>query len=108
MPPVSMVPNRLARPGYRDDARKLHIGMDADTGEIIAATLTTNDVDDASQVGPLLDQVEGPSFIGDGAYDQEHAYRTVDGCRATEVFVAVHVLNQMQSCLRQQRIRPKP
>jgi hypothetical protein len=26
--------------------RKLHIGMDADTGEIVAATLTTNDVDD--------------------------------------------------------------
>lgn len=58
--------------------RKLHIGMDADTGEIVAATLTTNDVDDASQTGPLLDQVEGPliSFTGDGAYDQE-VYRTV-------------------------------
>jgi hypothetical protein len=53
--------------------RKLHSGMDADTGEIVAATLTTNDVDDASQVGRLLDQVEGPvaSFTGDGAYDQE-------------------------------------
>jgi hypothetical protein len=32
----------------------LHIGADADTGEIVAAELTTNDVDDASQVGPLL------------------------------------------------------
>jgi len=37
--------------------RKLHIGMDAETGEIVAAELTTNDVDDASQVGPLLGQV---------------------------------------------------
>jgi hypothetical protein len=57
--------------------RKLHIGMDADTGEIVAATLTTNDVDDASQTGPLLDQVEGPliSFTGDGAYDQDSVYR---------------------------------
>jgi hypothetical protein len=35
--------------------RKLHIGMDADTGEIVAAELTTNDVDDASRVGSLLD-----------------------------------------------------
>lgn len=35
--------------------RKLHIGMDAGTGEIVAVALTTNDVDDASQVGPLLD-----------------------------------------------------
>jgi hypothetical protein len=59
--------------------RKLHIGMDADTGEIVAATLTTNDVDDPSQTGPLLDQVEGPliSFTGDGAYDQDSVYRTV-------------------------------
>jgi Transposase DDE domain len=28
--------------------RKLHIGMDAETGEIVAAELTMNDVDDAS------------------------------------------------------------
>src|SRR3954469_13162256 len=35
----------------------------------VAATLTANDVDDGSQVGPLLDQVAGPvaSFTGDGA-----------------------------------------
>jgi hypothetical protein len=53
--------------------RKLHIGMDADTGQIVAAVLTTNDVDDASQVGPLLDQVVAPVafFTADGAYDQE-------------------------------------
>src|SRR5438093_9444430 len=53
--------------------RKLHIGVDADTGRIVAAALTTNDVDDGSQVGPLLDQIDGPiaSFTGDGAYDQE-------------------------------------
>ena len=35
--------------------RKLHIGVDADTGEFVAAALTTNDGDDASQVGPLLE-----------------------------------------------------
>ena len=37
--------------------RKLHIGLDADTGQIVAATLTTKEVDDSAQVGPLLDQV---------------------------------------------------
>ena len=49
--------------------RKLHIGVDADTGEIIAAELTGKDVDDGSQVGPLLEQIAGPvaSFTGDGA-----------------------------------------
>ena len=53
--------------------RKLHIGLDADTGRIVAAALTTNDVDDGSQVGPLLDQVATSvaSFTADGAYDQD-------------------------------------
>jgi hypothetical protein len=59
--------------------RKLHIGLDADTGQIVAAELTTNDVEDASQVSPLLAQVEGPlaSFTGDGAYDQANVYSAV-------------------------------
>jgi len=59
--------------------RKLHIGVDAETGEIVAANLTTNDVDDASQVGSLLGQVAGPvaSFTGDGAYDQDGVYRAL-------------------------------
>jgi len=40
--------------------------VDADTGRIAAAALTTRDADDASQVGALLDQVGGPvaSFTG--------------------------------------------
>ena len=59
--------------------RKLHLGVDADTGQIVAATLTTHDVDDGSQAGPLLDQVAGPvaSFTGDGAYDQDGVYASV-------------------------------
>jgi Transposase DDE domain len=53
--------------------RKLHIGMEAETGQIVAAALTTKEVDDGSEVGPLLDQVATSvaSFTGDGAYDQE-------------------------------------
>lgn len=53
--------------------RKLHLGLDAGTGQIVAALLTTRDVDDGSQVGALLDRIEEPlaSFTGDGAYDQE-------------------------------------
>ncbi len=59
--------------------RKMHIGVDAATGQVAAATLTTNDIDDSSQVGPLLDQVAGSvaSFTGDGAYDQENVYASV-------------------------------
>jgi hypothetical protein len=53
--------------------RKLHLGMDANTGQIVAAVLTDKDADDGAQVGPLLDQVTAPvvSFTADGAYDQE-------------------------------------
>src|SRR3954464_7667144 len=59
--------------------RKMHLGVDANTGQIVASTLTTHDVDDGSQVGPLLDQVAGPvaSFRGDGAYDQDGVYASV-------------------------------
>jgi hypothetical protein len=59
--------------------RKLHIGMDAETGQILATELTTHDVDDGSQVGPLLDQITGPlaSLTGDGAYDQAGVYGTI-------------------------------
>ena len=53
--------------------RKLHLGLDAGTGRIVTSLLTARDVDDGSQVGPLLDRIENPlaSFTGDGAYDQE-------------------------------------
>ncbi len=63
----------------RRDWRKLHIAVDADTGQIAAAALTTSDVDDASQVEVLLDQVDGPvaSFTADGAYDQDPVYGAV-------------------------------
>ena len=49
------------------------IGLDADTGQIVAATLTNKDVDDGVEVGLLLDQVPGPvaSFTANGAYDQD-------------------------------------
>jgi hypothetical protein len=48
--------------------RKLHIGIDADSGEIVAFELTDKDVDDALHVAPLLDQLaEAPaSFMGEG------------------------------------------
>ena len=59
--------------------RMLHLGVDAGTGRIVASTLTAKDVDDASQVDPLLDQVPEPlaSFTADGAYDQDRVYAGV-------------------------------
>jgi hypothetical protein len=56
--------------------RELHIGVDAETGQILASELTTPDVEDGSQVGPLLNHIPGPlaSLIGDGACDQAGIY----------------------------------
>ena len=59
--------------------RKLHIGADADTGRIVAATLTPNNTNDGSQVGPLLDQLGSPvaSLTADGAFDRDDVYTEV-------------------------------
>ena len=59
--------------------RKLHLGVDAGSGRIEAVELTGNETDDGSQVGPLLDRVEGAvaSFTGDGAYDRKDVYAAV-------------------------------
>jgi hypothetical protein len=59
--------------------RKLHLGVDAGTGQIVAAALTSKEVDDAVEVGALLDQVIGSlsSVTADGAYDQDGVYADV-------------------------------
>jgi hypothetical protein len=59
--------------------RKLHIGIDAGSGEIVAIELTDKDVDDAARTGALLDQITDPitSFTADGAYDQDRVYQAV-------------------------------
>jgi hypothetical protein len=56
--------------------RVLHLATDADTGRIVASVLTDKDADDGSQVGPLLDRIDGAvaSFTGDGAYDRGDVY----------------------------------
>jgi len=59
--------------------RKLHLALDADTSEIIAGLLTSNDVDDASQVPDLLEQIEGEiaSVTAEGAYDCERTCQAI-------------------------------
>jgi hypothetical protein len=39
--------------------RVLHLATDADTGRIVASVLTDKDADDGSQVGSLLDRIDG-------------------------------------------------
>ncbi|OCP15116.1 IS5 family transposase, partial [Ensifer sp. LC54] len=63
----------------RRNWRKLHLALDADSGEIIAHQLTDQDTDDPSQVGPLLDRIDAEigQFTADGAYDGKPTYGTV-------------------------------
>lgn len=55
---------------------KLHLAVDADSGEIIAHGLADQDTDDLSQVQPLLNQIDGKigQFTSDGAYDGKPTY----------------------------------
>ena len=59
--------------------RKLHLGVDAESGEILAIELTRKEIDDAARSGALLDQITDPiaSFTADGAYDQDKVYEGV-------------------------------
>jgi IS5 family transposase len=65
--------------------RKLHLAVDADSGMIVAQTLTEKEIGDPSQVGaarqvgPLLDQIHGgiEQVTADGAYDGAPTYRTI-------------------------------
>lgn len=59
--------------------RKLHLAVDADTHEIVAVELTTDDVGDVSMIPDLLDQIEDPvgSMTADGAYDGQVVYDAV-------------------------------
>ena len=45
----------------------------------VASVLTDHGTDDGSQVGPLLDQVDGPvaSLTADGAFDRDDVYAEV-------------------------------
>jgi transposase len=59
--------------------RKLHLAVDADSGEIIAHSLTDQEAGDASQLEPLLDQIDDEigQFTADGAYDGAPTYDAV-------------------------------
>jgi transposase len=59
--------------------RKLHLGVDEATGEILAAVVTGNDTHDGEVLGDLLEQIEDDieQVSADGAYDQESCYEDI-------------------------------
>jgi hypothetical protein len=69
---------KVRKHGYskRRTWRKLHLGVDPETGFIHCHTLTLNNVDDGSQLEEMLDQVEAEvrDVCLDGAYDHEDCW----------------------------------
>src|SRR5512136_1205048 len=52
--------------------RKLHLGVEPESGEIQAAELTEAKISDDAMVAPLLEQIDQPidALAADGAYDK--------------------------------------
>ena len=69
--------------------RKLHLGVDERTKEIVAVELTGSRVHDSQPLPALLEQI--PASIsqvsGDGAYDTRACYEAVLKRGATPIFV---------------------
>lgn len=67
--------------------RKLHLGIDETTGEIISAVVTTNDYHDSQVLGDLLDGVKDQisQVSTDGAYDTKSCYEHIEQKEARAV-----------------------
>jgi hypothetical protein len=65
--------------GKRRKWHKLHLAIDESTCDIVANSLTTNDVHDQSEAPNLLEKIDGQisTFLGDGAYDTRGVYDAV-------------------------------
>jgi hypothetical protein len=64
---------------YRRTWRKLHLGVDEQSGEIVAVALSTNNVCDGEALPHLLQQLGEPitQVSGDGSYDQRQCYEAM-------------------------------
>ena len=67
-------------PSKRRTWRKMHLGIDPATHEIVAAMVTTNDVSDGEVLKDLLDQPEDEiaRVMADGAYDTRDCYDAIN------------------------------
>lgn len=72
---------KVRQHGYtrRRTWRKVHVGVDEASGEIVAAVVTTNDYHDSQLLPDLLEQVEEEltQVSGDGAYDRRTCYDAI-------------------------------
>ena len=64
---------------YRRTWRKVHLGIDEASGEIVAAVVTTNNYSDSQLLPDLLEQVDEEigQVSGDGGYDRRSCYEAI-------------------------------
>jgi hypothetical protein len=77
---LSIHVGNLRKPPRNRDWRKLHLAVNALTGDVIACDVTSKSARDASRVPALLKQMENPlaSVSADAAYDQEAVYEAAE------------------------------
>ena len=86
---------KVRKHGYakRRSWRKVHLGMDAGTGQVCAVLMTHKDVMDASVLPELLVQIPPETkievVIGDGAYDTMAARVAIAACGALAIIPPV-------------------
>lgn len=72
---------------YRRTWRKVHLGVEVASGELVAAVVTTNNYSDGQVLPDLLAQVaeELKQVSGDGGYDKRQCYEAIQarGAQAT-------------------------
>ncbi|WP_244277640.1 IS5 family transposase [Pseudovibrio axinellae] len=70
--------------------RKLHLGLDLKSGQILCSELTQESVGDPTALPGLLDQIDGPvaAFLGDDAYDgQSTRQELVDRFEGVKIII---------------------
>jgi hypothetical protein len=82
----------LRKPPKRRAWRKLHLAVDADTGEIVVSDLTGRRTADCARVPVLIEQIDDrvASISADGAYDAAAVYeaaQSTGGGRAVRVLI---------------------
>jgi len=82
----------LRKPPKQRAWRKLHLAVNAGTGEIVASDLTSRRTRDSARVPTLLEQIEHrvTSVAADGAYDTTSVYEATQekgGGRAVRVLI---------------------
>ncbi len=83
--------NKHKTKAKRKSWRKLHLGLDLVSGDIVCSDLTTDDVGDTTALPDLLDQVDAEvsQFIVDGAYDGDPSSDLLVECFGADVEIII-------------------